>query len=131
MAAKKLRCTVVTPEKSLLDEEFDAVTVPAWDGEVGILPGHARLLAKLGLGELRMSRGDRTEVLFIEGGFVQVADDKVTVLTDGACQLQDIDVSGASAEVDSLRGQGQGEKFATAKHRHLTMKRIKDRFNRS
>jgi F-type H+-transporting ATPase subunit epsilon len=132
MADRTLKLSVVTPEKSLFDEEAEAVTVPAWDGEIGILPGHARLLAKLGLGELRMTLvGGRAEALFIEGGFVQVADDRVTVLTDSACHLQDIDVNEAEQRVAGLRAGMHGPEFAAAQNRLLTMKRVKDRFNRS
>ena len=144
MAHGKLRLAVVTPERALLEEDSESVVVPAWDGEVGILPGHARFLAKLGMGELRMVVDGRRESLFIDGGFVQVSGDRVTVLTDRACHLQDIDVRGAEAAVDKLRRQtGQvagagagepgwhGEEYAEAVHRWLTMKRIKNGFNAS
>ncbi|MCA9753642.1 MAG: ATP synthase F1 subunit epsilon [bacterium] len=126
-----LHCTIVTPEKAILDVEAERVTVPGHDGEIGILPRHARLLAKLGVGVLKVTSGGRTQELFVEGGFVQVADDKVTVLTDSAKPIQDVDVKSAESLVDELRGKGRGKEFAAAKHRYLTMKRIKDRFNRS
>ncbi len=126
-----LQCTVVTPESAIFDAEAESVTVPAWDGEVGILPGHARLLAKLGVGVLRVTTGGKTEEMFVEGGFVQVADNRITVLTDSACEIENVDIAGAEERVDDLRGKGQGEAFATAKHRLLTMKRVKDRFKRS
>jgi len=132
MADRHLRCAVVTPERPVFDEEAARVTVPAHDGEVGILPGHARLLARLGVGELRVLQTDgREHKMFVEGGFVQVADDRVTVLTDSACAMQDIDVDGAAARVEELRGQGKGVAFAEATHRHLTMKRVKRSFDRS
>jgi F-type H+-transporting ATPase subunit epsilon len=131
MAAKTLQCSVVTPEKSILDEEATRVTVPAHDGEVGILPGHAWFLARLGVGELRVTLDGRTRRLFVEGGFVQVSGDKVTVLTDAASEMQDIDPEAAARLVEELRGQGQGEAFAAATHRHLVMKRVKARFESS
>jgi F-type H+-transporting ATPase subunit epsilon len=131
MADKTLKLSVVTPARMLFDEEADAVTLPAWDGEVGILPGHARFLAKLGIGELRMKLADRQEKLFIEGGFVQVVEDRVTVLTDSACALQDIDLDEARRRADGLREGMHGEEWADATARHLTMKRIKDRFHAS
>jgi F-type H+-transporting ATPase subunit epsilon len=132
MADKTLRCSVVTPESSVFEEDATQVTVPAHDGEVGILPGHARLLARLGVGELRIQQTDgRQHQMFVEGGFVQVADDRVTVLTDAACAMQDIDVDSAARRVEELRGQGEGLAFAAATHRHLTMKRVKERFEAS
>jgi F-type H+-transporting ATPase subunit epsilon len=126
-----LHCTVVTPERAILEAEAEQVTVPAHDGEIGILPKHARLLAKLGVGVLRVTTAGRTRELFVEGGFVQVAEDRVTVLTDSASEMSDIDVPAAAARVDQLRGSGHGEEFAAAKHRHLTMKRVKEKFDRS
>jgi F-type H+-transporting ATPase subunit epsilon len=122
-----LHCTVVTPEKAILDEPADVVVVPAHDGEIGILPGHARLLAKLGVGVLKVKGPRGTREMFVEGGFVQVARDKVTVLTDSACEIAAIDVPAAETRVDGLRGRGRGEEFASAKHRLLVMKRVKSR----
>jgi len=128
--ADKLHCTVVTPEKSIFDAEADAVTVPAHDGEVGILPGHARLLARLGNGELRVTSGGKTDSFYVEGGFLQVAEDRVTVLTDTASDVADIDVKSAEERVDELREEGLGGEFAEARRRWLARKRVKDRLVR-
>jgi F-type H+-transporting ATPase subunit epsilon len=84
-----LHCTVVTPERSILDEDAERIVVPAHDGEIGILPGHARLLAKLGVGVLRVTTAGQTHEVFIEGGFVQVADNRVTVLTTRRASFRD------------------------------------------
>jgi F-type H+-transporting ATPase subunit epsilon len=131
MAAKTLQCTVVTPEKAIFDDACDQVVVPAHDGEVGILPGHARFLARLGSGELRLISGGKTQGLYVEGGFVQVADDRVTILTDNACEFADIDVTEAEMDADRLRGKMRGEELADATHRLLVKKRVKSKFNRS
>jgi F-type H+-transporting ATPase subunit epsilon len=126
-----VHCTIVTPERAIYEADAESVTLPAWDGEIGILPRHARLLARLGVGVLRVTSGGATREMLIEGGFAQVADDQVTVLTDSACELADINVKAAEKRVDELRGTGNGPGFAEAKHRALTMKRVKDRFERS
>lgn len=126
-----LHCTVVTPERKMFEAEAEKITVPAHDGEIGILPRHARLLAKLGIGVLRVTVEGKDQEFFVEGGFVQVADDKVTILTDAASSMQEIDLREAENLVDDLRNKMRGPEFAEAKHRHLTMKRVKDRFNRS
>ncbi len=125
-----LHCTVVTPERAVLDEPADRVVVPAHDGEIGILPRHARLLAKLGVGVLRVTTMGQTRSMFVEGGFVQVAENRVTVLTDSACALEEVDVRAAEARVDALRGTGRGEELAAAKHRALVMKRVVARVGR-
>jgi F-type H+-transporting ATPase subunit epsilon len=125
-----LHCSVVTPERAYFDAEAAKVVVPAHDGEIGILPRHARLLAKLGVGVLRVTTDTGVTQLFVEGGFVQVAEDRVTILTDSASELGDLDPVEAEARVNELRGKGRGEEFAAAKHRHLTVKRVKERFDR-
>jgi len=131
MAESMLQCTVVTPERSIFDAEASRVTVPAHDGEVGILPGHARFLAKLGNGELRVTAGGKTHSFYVEGGFLQVADNRVTVLSDTACLVEDIDVAGAETRVEELRQQGLGPEFAEARRRWLARRRVKDRYLRS
>lgn len=131
MAAKTLQCTIVTPEKAIFDDVCEQVVVPAHDGEVGILPGHARFLARLGSGELRLVTGGKTHGLYVEGGFVQVADGRVTILTDNACDFEDIDLVDAEYAVERLRGKMHGEELAKATHRLLVKKRVKGKFNRS
>ena len=82
---KRLQCVVVTPEKTWLDELVDSVVLPIYDGELGVLPGHTPVIARLGFGELRTKVGGaRTIDYFVDGGFAQVRDDVVTVLTDRA-----------------------------------------------
>jgi F-type H+-transporting ATPase subunit epsilon len=128
MAAGKLHCSVVTPERPIFDVDVDRVIVPIHDGEVGILPGHARFLAKLGIGELRLVTGSRIERLFLEGGFVEVADDVVTVLTDRACEIEELDFAEARERVERLRSQpGKGEELAAAGRRLLNMERVRKR----
>jgi F-type H+-transporting ATPase subunit epsilon len=129
--AEMLNVTVVTPEKSIFDAPAARVTVPAHDGEVGILPGHARLLAKLGNGELRITAGGHTQTFYVEGGFLQVAENRVTVLTDAASAVADIDVAAAERRVNDLREAGLGGEFAEARRRWLARRRVKERFLRS
>lgn len=91
MPERELHCVVVTPEKALLDEPADFVAVPMFDGELGVLPGRAPLIGRLGYGELRLRRGTQTRRFFVDGGFVQVRANTVTVLTARAQRAEDID----------------------------------------
>ena len=75
---------VVTPERAVLDEAVDFVALPMYDGELGVLPGRAPLIGRLGYGELRIRRGEETQRFFIDGGFAQVRANVVTVLTPRA-----------------------------------------------
>jgi F-type H+-transporting ATPase subunit epsilon len=90
VAEKTLKCVVVTPERSVLDVPADYVSVPLFDGEMGVLPGRAALVGRLGYGELRVRRGNQTQHLYLEGGFVQVRDNTVTLLTPRALMADEI-----------------------------------------
>ncbi len=93
MPERELQCVVVTPEKAVLEEAADFVAVPMFDGELGILPGRAPLIGRLGYGELRLRRGMEVRRFFIDGGFVQVRANTVTVLTARAQRAEDIDTN--------------------------------------
>lgn len=87
---RALKCVVVTPERALLDETVDFVVLPMYDGELGVLPGRAPLIGRLGYGELRIRRGEQTERFFVDGGFAQVRANTVTVLTPRALKADEI-----------------------------------------
>ncbi|MDX2183550.1 MAG: ATP synthase F1 subunit epsilon [Gemmatimonadaceae bacterium] len=78
-----LRLAVVSPERTLYEGEASQVVVPAFDGEVGILPGHAPLMTLLGTGPLRIT-GSNAPAIRVEGGFLQVVDNVVRVVTEKA-----------------------------------------------
>jgi F-type H+-transporting ATPase subunit epsilon len=90
MATKELHCVIVTPERALLDVTADFVSVPLFDGELGVLPGRAPLVGRLGFGELRIRKGGTTQYLYVDGGFVQIRDNTVTVLTSRAQRQEEI-----------------------------------------
>jgi F-type H+-transporting ATPase subunit epsilon len=88
---------IVTPEARVYSETVETVVVPTVEGEVGILPGHIPLVAQLGAGELRATKGGKTELLVVGGGFVQVSGDKVSILADSAIEEQKIDENAVAA----------------------------------
>jgi F-type H+-transporting ATPase subunit epsilon len=100
VAEKILRCVVVTPERAVLDEKVDSVVLPMYDGELGVLPGRAPLIGRLGYGELRLRRGDRLQRFFVDGGFVQVHANTVTVLTDRALKPEEINLEAAQRDLN-------------------------------
>ncbi len=81
-AGGSLRVSVITPERTLFDGEAESVVAPAWDGELGILRGHAPLMALLGEGKLRIRHGGQTEFFHVAGGFLQVVNNVVTILSE-------------------------------------------------
>ena len=99
--ARALTCVVVTPERAVLDEPADFVALPMYDGELGVLPGRAPLIGRLGYGELRIRRGADTQRFFVDSGFAQVRADVVTVLTQRAQRAEDIDPDAATRTLES------------------------------
>ena len=87
MAAKRLSVALITAQSTVYEGEADMVVAPAWDGELGILRGHAPLMALLGEGEMRVTRDGAEERFLVAGGFLQVADDVVSVLSERAEKL--------------------------------------------
>lgn len=79
-----LRVSVISPERILFDGETDAVVAPAFDGEVGILGGHAPMMTLLGRGVLRLGSGGTGPRFTVDGGFLQVVHDVVRVVTERA-----------------------------------------------
>ena len=98
-SARSLHCVVVTPERDFLDETVDFVAVPMYDGELGVLPGRMPLIGRLGFGELRTNKGSTVHRYFIDGGFVQVRGNIVTLLTSQAMKAEDIDPTAAEREL--------------------------------
>lgn len=91
MADDGLHCSVITPEGKAFEGPAEEVIIPAHDGEIGILHDHAPLVCKLGAGTLRINENTTTVRLFIEGGFCQVVDNQVTVLTQYALTPEKLD----------------------------------------
>ncbi|HEU5183971.1 MAG TPA: F0F1 ATP synthase subunit epsilon [Gemmatimonadaceae bacterium] len=79
-----LTVSVISPERTLFDGEATQVVAPAYDGEVGILTGHAPMMALLGRGTLRIASGGGDRRFTVEGGFLQVVDNQVRVVTEKA-----------------------------------------------
>ena len=90
-----LRLVLVTPETTLLDEPVEKLRFPLYDGQIGILPGRAPLVGRLGYGELLVTTASGERSFFIEGGFCQVKDNVVSILTDRAIPTSAIDAKQA------------------------------------
>ncbi len=84
--ADRMTVAVISPERTIYEGEADMVVAPAWDGEVGILRHHAPMLALLGEGDVRIRLGTAEHRFWVSGGFLQVAEDAVTILSERAEQ---------------------------------------------
>ncbi len=106
--SNELRVRLVTPERILFEACADAVELPAKNGYMEVLYGHAPLLAELGAGDVRLhgAKGDQIEaeqIFNVSWGFVEVLPDRVTILANDALKPQEIDVNRAQQQLD--RGQ--------------------------
>ena len=77
-----MRVLVISPEASMFDGDADSVVVPIYDGQMGILPGHAPFMAPLGTGVLTVKHGGSSEKFEVAGGFLQVVDNTVRVVAE-------------------------------------------------
>jgi len=102
-----VRCVIVTPEQTSLDTKARSVTLPLFDGLRGVSPGHAPFIGRLGAGEVRIvgeqgAAADASRRLFVEGGFVEVAHDVVTLITQKAIPAEKVDAAVARAELEKV-----------------------------
>lgn len=118
--ADKIQLEVVTPERRVLAESVDMVTVPGLGGELGILPGHTPLISNLQTGVLTYTQDGKSSQLHVSGGFVEVRDDHVAVLADVAERPDEIDAARAKQSRERLEKQlhswsGSEEDFELAR----------------
>ncbi|MFB4169809.1 F0F1 ATP synthase subunit epsilon [Virgibacillus sp. JSM 102003] len=92
---KTLTVSVVTPDGPVLEDSFDMVSCKAENGELGILPGHIPMVAPLTISGVRLKRESDTERLAVNGGFLEVRPDKVTILAQSAERPSEINVDRA------------------------------------
>jgi F-type H+-transporting ATPase subunit epsilon len=122
--SNSLRVRLVSPERILFDTTANAVELPAKNGYMEVLYGHAPLLAELGAGDVRVHGGAESgeQIYNVSWGFVEVLPDRVTILANDALKPEEIDVARAQQQLD--RGQKEWneagdseEKYAAALHR--------------
>ena len=99
----ELNCIVVTPERTVCEEPADFVALPLFDGEIGIARAHTPLIGRLGCGEMRIVCDDRATRYYVEGGFVEVLDNVVTVLTQRAIPAEELDEAVAEEQLSAAR----------------------------
>ena len=91
----KLHLVVVTRERKIVEADADEVILPAYDGEIGVLPGHTPLLALLKVGIMRYRAGGKTSSLILTWGFAEVLPDRVIVMAETARLPAEIDPAAA------------------------------------
>jgi len=137
-----LTIEVVTPERAVLVGSADEVILPGSEGQMGILPGHLPLLSGLGIGQMTV-RGFKGTVgkeqvtgerkFFVDGGFVEVLPDKVTVMTEACDGFDEIDVSAAKHQIEEAEREllAMEERAKTEEVEADVLKRHQDALKRA
>lgn len=119
-----LRCIVVTPEETVLECEADFIALPLFDGEIGIAPLHSPMIGRLGFGELRIRSGSDATCYYVDGGFVQVADNLVSVLTNRAIKSDAVNGEAAQEQLETaLKAEVAGEEQLAIRDRSISQAR--------
>jgi len=118
-----VRCVIVTPEVTSLDTRARTVTLPLFDGQRGVARGHAPFIGRLGAGEVRITgeqggAADAVRRVFVEGGFVEVGHNAVTVITQRAVPAEKIDLAQARGDLEKIQAaSATGDEAIDAKLR--------------
>ena len=116
--AEKLHFSLVSPERELVNEEVDQVDVPGAEGEFGVLPRHAPVMAMIKPGALRVYNNGAVRKIFVNGGFADVTPEGLTVLAEEAVDLAEVDPAQIDQELkdaqEDLRDASGEEKRMVA-----------------
>jgi len=126
--ADSLTCTVVTPEQTALETKAEFVALQLFDGEIGIAANHSPLIGRLGYGEMRIKTGGQTLIYYVDGGFVQVNENVVAVLTNGAVPAKNLDAGAAEVRLQSaLRRTANTPELLDIRERQIAQARAQIR----
>ena len=105
-----ITCIVVTPAETAVETEASSITLPLFDGDKGVMADHAPMIGRLGNGELRLEGTEGGSRVYIEGGFVQVLDNTVSILTNRVVAVENLDSSALEQELgDALAMPGNND----------------------
>lgn len=126
--AKLLTCIVVTPEQTSLEQTAEFVALPLYDGEIGIGSDHAPLIGRLGYGEMRLKTGNQSVSYYVDGGFVQVAGNVVSVLTNRAVAADKVELKKAEELLDeATKRPGNTDELLAIRERGIAQARAQIR----
>jgi F-type H+-transporting ATPase subunit epsilon len=107
--AKHIPLRIITPERVTWEGEVDSLVVPAYEGQLGILPGHAPFLAQLSSGVLQIRTGEEVRLLAVSGGFIEVYNGQVSVFAETAELAEEIDAERARQSVEKAKAALKGK----------------------
>ncbi len=95
-----LNCIVVTPAETAVETEASSVSLPLFDGDKGVMVDHAPMIGRLGNGALTLQAADGTSRFYIEGGFVQILDNTVSILTNRVVSVDQLDAKALQQQLE-------------------------------
>lgn len=101
--ADALTLELVTPEKVALTEEADSVVLPAFEGEMGVLPGHEPFVVQINPGEVRVERGGEKKSIAVSGGFAEILNNKISIFAETAEMAEEIDEERARQALEQAK----------------------------
>ncbi|OHD64391.1 MAG: ATP synthase F1 subunit epsilon [Spirochaetes bacterium RBG_13_51_14] len=116
---KKIACSILTPERYLFDGEIAFAVVQAHNGEMGFLVDHAPLISSLGYGEIRLSDAKTTSYFVVEGGVVQIRDNKLIILAEKALKKDELNKDEIEDKLKELRQKERESKLFSAEWLHI------------
>ena len=115
-----LNCIVVTPAETAVETEANSLSLPLFDGDKGIMVGHAPMIGRLGSGELTLLSADGNTRFYIEGGFVQVFDNTVSILTNRVVAADDLNATQLQTELnEALAMPGNNDEELDIRERNV------------
>ncbi|TQR21175.1 F0F1 ATP synthase subunit epsilon [Psychrobacillus vulpis] len=127
---KTLTVNIVTPDGPVYDSEVDMIIAKTASGEIGILPGHIPMVAPLVIGAVKLKKDGKTEYVAVNGGFVEVRPEKVTILAQSSEVASSIDLARAKEAMKRAEERLQGKQDTTDFSRaELSLKRAMNRIN--
>jgi len=109
---KKIQCSILTPERTLFDGVADFVVVQAYNGEMGFLVDHSPLISELGIGEIRLKEAKSAEYIYVEGGVVEIRDNRLIVLAETAVKKDEINRAEVESRLKELESRKAGSNLA-------------------
>ncbi len=137
MATKQLKLKIITPEKTVLEEMVDSVTIPTLLGEIGVFPDHIPLVAGLVSGDIVATTNGEPSPVAVSGGFVEIKNNEVAILADFAEHVKEISedalekAKARAAELELMKKNASAvdfEHYAAELERSLTRVKIADKW---
>ena len=127
-----INCIVVTPAETAVETEVNSISLPLFDGDKGVMVDHAPMIGRLGSGELKLQGSEGASRFYIEGGFVQVLDNTVSILTNRVIGVEDLDSNTIQQKLsDALAMPGKNDEELDVRERAVDAARAQLRVAQS